>query len=56
MTVKGIKFLPVSVKKEEALALYKLLANVQEKLGELNSEISHSIVNENFMQVFSLIE
>ena len=56
MTLQGIKYLPVSVKKDEALSLYKSLAKVQEKLGELNSEISHSIVNKNFMQVFSLIE
>ena len=32
------------------------LMHISEKLGELNPEISHSIVNKNFMQVFSLIE
>ncbi|MDT2859664.1 Fic family protein [Lactococcus lactis] len=56
MAIKGIGFLPVSVKKDQALELYKILANLNKKLGKLSSEVSHSIVNENFIQVFSLIE
>ncbi|MDR2975895.1 MAG: Fic family protein [Streptococcaceae bacterium] len=56
MAIKGIKYLPASVTKDEALRLYKLLAKVNHKLGELNAEVSHAIVNESFTQVFSLIE
>ncbi|XOW22528.1 Fic/DOC family N-terminal domain-containing protein [Lactococcus lactis] len=56
MAIKGIGFLPVSVKKDQALELYKILANLNKKLGKLSSEVRHSIVNENFIQVFSLIE
>lgn len=56
MAIKGIGFLPVSVKKDQALELYKILANLNKKLGKLSSEVGHSIVNENFIQVFSLIE
>jgi Uncharacterized conserved protein len=56
MVLQGIQFLPVTVNRDQALNLFKILADVNKKLGILSSELEHSIANENLMQVFSLIE
>lgn len=56
MTIQGIKLLPPTVSMTDALKLYKKVAEIKSKVGRLNSELSHSIINSQLIQVFTLQE
>ncbi|UXV31680.1 Fic family protein [Mammaliicoccus sciuri] len=56
MTLKGVPKLPVNITSDIALKIYKKLAEVNIKVGKLNSELQHSIINDNFINIMSMRE
>lgn len=56
MAIKGIGLLPPRVSMHNALKLYQKVAHIKSKVGRLNSELSHSIINSQLIQVFTLQE
>lgn len=56
MSIKGINLLPPKVTTEEALKLYQKVALIKSKVGRLNSELHHSIVNSQLIQMLTLKE
>ncbi|EHJ07958.1 Fic family protein [Staphylococcus simiae] len=56
MTLKGIEKLPVSVSNSVALKIYIKVSEINMKLGKMNSELSHAIVNDNFINIMSMRE
>ncbi|WP_233511473.1 hypothetical protein [Staphylococcus pseudintermedius] len=43
MTLQGIDFLPPQVTLENALDLYKSVAEINSLIGALNTQINHSV-------------
>lgn len=56
MVKKGINKLPIALSNNQALEIFKLLAEVNKKMGVLKSEFNHSLVNESIVSMFSLNE
>lgn len=56
MAIQGIEMLPPEVKIEDALVLYKEIAEIKTLIGKLNSELNHSIINSQLIQILSLQE
>lgn len=56
MAIIGIDLLPPKVTTEEALNLYKKVARIKSKIGRLHSELQHSIVNTQLIQMLTLKE
>ncbi|MFL2105224.1 Fic family protein [Desemzia sp. FAM 23991] len=56
MVLKGIDLLPPVVSTKQALSLYKKVAQIKTSIGKLNSELDHSIVNDQLIQILSLRE
>lgn len=56
MAIRGIELLPPKVSMSDALKLYQKVAQIKSKVGRLNSELSHSIINSQLIQVFTLKE
>lgn len=56
MTIQGIEMLPPEVKMGDALVLYKEIAEIKTLIGKLNSELNHSIINSQLIQILSLQE
>lgn len=56
MAIQGIQMLPPEVKMEDALVLYKEIAEIKTLIGKLNSELNHSIINSQLIQILSLQE
>ncbi|MBG9979414.1 Fic family protein [Facklamia lactis] len=56
MTIKGVKLLPPKVTVSEALILYQKVAKIKSTIGQLNSELNHSLFNEDILQILSLKE
>ncbi|WP_340139035.1 Fic family protein [Mammaliicoccus sciuri] len=56
LTLKGVPKLPVNITSDIALKIYKKLAEVNIKVGKLNSELQHSIINDNFINIMSMRE
>lgn len=56
MAIKGVHYLPPKVSVKEALDLYKKVANIKTAIGQLNTELNHSVIDQNIIQVFSLQE
>lgn len=56
MAIKGVDLLPPVVSKDEALKLYKKVAQVKPLIGTLNAELEHSLVSDSLIQIFSLKE
>lgn len=56
MSIKGIELLPPKVSVENALTLYQKVARIRAKLGRLNSELPHSVINSQLIQIFTLKE
>lgn len=56
MALQGIELLAPEVKVTEALNLYKKVAEIKTAIGKLNSELNHSIVNSQLIQMLSLKE
>ncbi|MGF3215082.1 Fic family protein [Facklamia sp. P12945] len=56
MTIQGLKLLPPKVSIEEELSLYKKIAIIKSTIGKLNSELNHSPVDDNLLQILSLKE
>lgn len=45
MAIKGIQLFPPKVTMSNALNLYQKVAHIKSKIGRLNSELSHSMIN-----------
>lgn len=56
LTIKGIRLLPPKVTLNNALKLYQKVAHIKSKIGRLNAELSHSMINSQLIQVFTLQE
>lgn len=56
MTLKGINKLPVMVNDKVAIKIYKKVAKIGNKIGKMNSELTHSVINDNFINVMSMRE
>lgn len=56
MVLKGIDLLPPIVSTKQALLLYKKVSQIKTSIGKLNSELDHSIVNDQLIQILSLRE
>ncbi|QQK78958.1 Fic family protein [Salicibibacter cibi] len=56
MAIKGIDNLPIDVSTEDALRILNVLAEVNAKLGKLESEFKHAIVSQPLIQMLSLSE
>ncbi|ADH03107.1 gp26 [Brochothrix phage BL3] len=56
MPIRGIELLPPKVSMGNALKLYQKVASIKSKVGRLNSELSHSIINSQLIQIFTLQE
>lgn len=56
MAIKGIQLFPPKVTMSNALNLYQKVAHIKSKIGRLNSELSHSMINSQLIQVFTLQE
>lgn len=56
MAIEGIELLPPKVSTKEALDLYKKVADIKSAIGRLNTELNHSIIDKNIIQIFSLQE
>lgn len=54
--IKGIDFLPPKVTLAQALQLYKKIAIIKSSVGKLNSDLEHSVVNSQLIQMLSLKE
>ncbi|WP_414838602.1 Fic family protein [Carnobacterium sp. TMP28] len=56
MVEQGIKKLPIAVSIKEALEIANISAEVNYKIGKINSEFKHSIVHYSLIQILSLNE
>ncbi|EJM2462489.1 Fic family protein [Staphylococcus pseudintermedius] len=56
MTLQGIDFLPTQVTLENALDLYKSVAEINSLIGALNTQINHSLVSTQMIQLLTLSE
>lgn len=56
MVENGIKKLPIAVSIKEALEIANISAEVNYKIGKINSEFKHSIVHYSLIQILSLNE
>ncbi|WP_100006958.1 Fic family protein [Staphylococcus pseudintermedius] len=56
MTLQGIDFLPPQVILENALDLYKSVAEINSLIGALNTQINHSLVSTQMIQLLTLSE
>lgn len=56
MPIKGVQLLPPRVEIKDALTLYKKVADIKTLIGQLNSELNHSLVDYEVMQILSLQE
>ncbi|MDK3984691.1 Fic family protein [Staphylococcus pseudintermedius] len=56
MTLRGIDFLPPQVTLENALDLYKSVAEINSLIGALNTQINHSLVSTQMIQLLTLSE
>ncbi|WP_312065569.1 Fic family protein [Leuconostoc lactis] len=56
MALQGLSKLPVKVTTMQALTLYQKVANLSAKLGRLNSEFSHSMIDMNLIELLALNE
>ncbi|EGQ2830251.1 Fic family protein [Staphylococcus pseudintermedius] len=56
MTLQGIDFLPLQVTLENALDLYKSVAEINSLIGALNTQINHSLVSTQMIQLLTLSE
>lgn len=56
MTLQGIDFLPPQVTLEDALDLYKSVAEINSLIGALNTQINHSLVSTQMIQLLTLSE
>ncbi|QEA48075.1 Fic family protein [Leuconostoc lactis] len=56
MVLQGLSKLPVKVTTKQALTLYQKVANLSAKLGRLNSEFSHSMIDMNLIELLALNE
>ncbi|MBZ6008415.1 Fic family protein [Leuconostoc gelidum subsp. aenigmaticum] len=56
VAIKGINLLPPTVTTTEALTLYKKVAIIKSKIGRLNAELAHSIVDSHLLQLLALNE
>ncbi|MBS9339010.1 Fic family protein [Fructobacillus sp. M2-14] len=54
--ISGLKLMPPIVTIKEALMLYQLLAKIKSKIGRLNAELSHSLVNQSLIQLLTFHE
>ncbi|SFC10419.1 Fic family protein [Alkalibacterium subtropicum] len=54
--VKGIELLPPKVSVSQVLQLYKKIAKIKSSIGKLNSELEHSVVKSQLIQMLSLRE
>ncbi|API90040.1 Fic/DOC family protein [Marinilactibacillus sp. 15R] len=54
--IKGIDLLPPKVTTAQALQLYKKVAQIKSAIGKLNSELEHSVVNTQLIQMLTLKE
>lgn len=54
--IKGIGLLPPIVTTSQALQLYKKVAKIKSSIGKLNSELEHSMVNSQLIQMLTLKE
>ncbi|EGQ4410833.1 Fic family protein [Staphylococcus pseudintermedius] len=56
MTLQGIDFLPPQVTLENALDLYKSVSEINSLIGALNTQINHSLVSTQMIQLLTLSE
>ncbi|WP_206858889.1 Fic family protein [Candidatus Enterococcus mangumiae] len=56
VAIKGVELLPPKVTMEQALKLYRKIAKIKSTVGKLNSELEHSIVNSQLIQMLTLNE
>ncbi|WP_227803826.1 Fic/DOC family N-terminal domain-containing protein [Staphylococcus aureus] len=56
MTLRGVEKLPIAVKDSVALKIYIKVSEINGKLGKMNSELSHAIINDNFINIMSMRE
>lgn len=56
MTLKGIQYLPPEVSLENALTLYKSVAEINSLIGSLNAQIKSSVVSTQMIQLLTLTE
>ncbi|WRM78726.1 Fic/DOC family N-terminal domain-containing protein [Staphylococcus aureus] len=56
MTLRGVEKLPIAVKDRVALKIYIKVSEINGKLGKMNSELSHAIINDNFINIMSMRE
>ncbi|MCE5471323.1 Fic family protein [Staphylococcus pseudintermedius] len=56
MTLQGIDFLPPQVTLGNALDLYKSVAEINSLIGALNTQINHSLVSTQMIQLLTLSE
>lgn len=56
MTLKGIQYLPPEVSLENALKLYKSVAEINSLIGSLNAQIKSSVVSTQMIQLLTLTE
>lgn len=54
--IKGLELLPPKVTVVQALQLYKKVATIKSSIGILNSELGHSMVNAQLIQMLTLKE
>ena len=54
--IKGLELLPPKVTVVQALQLYKKIAIIKSSIGKLNSELGHSMVNSQLIQMLTLKE
>lgn len=54
--IKGLELLPPKVTVVQALQLYKKVAIIKSSIGKLNSELGHSMVNSQLIQMLTLKE
>lgn len=54
--IKGIDLLPPVVEISDALKLYQKVANIKTMMGKLNSELTHSMINSQLIQILTLNE
>lgn len=54
--IKGLELLPPKVTVVQALQLYKKVAIIKSSIGKLNSELEHSMVNSQLIQMLTLKE
>ncbi|MDT3879147.1 Fic/DOC family N-terminal domain-containing protein, partial [Staphylococcus aureus] len=56
LTLRGVEKLPIAVKDRVALKIYIKVSEINGKLGKMNSELSHAIINDNFINIMSMRE